>query len=249
MKDRTRHFLKAIFLLVTGRELRSAGRLAFLVLAGSWLAIARAADASTALDSWLASQTNLVSWQAAFTQTRMLSTLNQPLTTHGRIWFVAPNRFRWELGDPPQTIAIRQAADMLIVYPRLKRAERYSLEAAALGPWKDAVALLDTGFPRSRSDLDAGFTISGVSETNGLHTATLRPKSATARKIMPEVQLTFSIADQTLRATQLRFADGSTMRNDFAQIVTNAVIADDVFRPALPPDYVISQPGTKKARR
>ena len=249
MKRLTVPFLKNVLPPVSRRQWRSAGRFALLILAGVWLAPARAAEASAALDSWLASQTNLVSWQAAFTQTRVLSTLNQPLTTQGRIWFVAPNRFRWELGDPPQTIAVRQAADMLIVYPRLKRAERYSLDAAALGPWKDAVALLDTGFPRSRADLDAAFTIGGVSETNGLHTATLRPKSATARKIMPEVQLTFSTADQTLRATQLRFADGSMMRNDFAQIVTNAVIAGDVFRPEIPADYEISQPVNKKARR
>ena len=207
-----------------------------------------AADTNAIVNTWLAAQTNLVTWQADFTQTRALSTLTQPLTAHGRVWFAAPQRFRWELGDPPQTIAVRQPKEVLILYPRLKRAERYPLDAATGGPWKDAMALLDAGFPRSRAELDATFTIAALTETNGLHTLALAPKSASARKLMPEIQLTFSARDNVLRATQLRFTDGSLLRNDFTNVVTNPKLDDAVFQPVIGADFKVSEPakGAKK---
>ena len=208
-----------------------------------------AADTNAVVNAWLASQTNLVTWQADFTQTRALSTLTQPLTARGRVWFAAPQRFRWELGDPAQTIAVRQPKEVLILYPRLKRAERYPLDAAAAaGPWKDAMALVDAGFPRSRAELDATFAIAAITETNGLHTLALAPKSASARKLMPEIQITFSLRDNVLRSTQLRFTDGSLLRNDFTNVMTNPKLDDALFQPVLSADFKISEPakGMKK---
>src|SRR6516162_4191679 len=58
-------------------------------------------------DHWFAVQTNLQSWSADFTQTRSLKVLAKPLVATGKVW-VAPSRFCWELGQPPQTIALRQ---------------------------------------------------------------------------------------------------------------------------------------------
>ena len=49
------------------------------------------------------------------------------LTESGKVWFAEPNRFRWELGHPPKTIAVRATDEMLLLYPLLKRAERYPL--------------------------------------------------------------------------------------------------------------------------
>ena len=66
---------------------------------------------------WIAVQTNLQSWSADFTQTRSLKVLAQPLISTGKVW-VAPSRFRWELGQPAQTIALRQPDQLVIIYPR-----------------------------------------------------------------------------------------------------------------------------------
>lgn len=216
--------------------------LGFALFALSITASLRAADTNAVINAWLASQTNLTTWQADFTQTRALSTLTQPLTARGHVAFAAPNRFRWELGQPPQTIAVRQPAEVLILYPRLKRAERYPLDAAAAGPWKDAMALLDAGFPRSRADMDAAFRVVALTETDGLHTLALEPRSASARKLMPEIQLTFSARDHVLHATQLAFTDGSKLRNDFTNVVTNARLDDAIFKPEVAPDFRVSEP-------
>ncbi len=200
----------------------------------------RAEDAGDALDAWLKAQTNLHSWSASFTQTRTLKTLTQPLIASGHVWFVAPSQFRWELGEPAQTIAVRQPEQLLIVYPRLQRAEKFPLTGNSPGPWRDALALFEAGFPRGRADLESKFKLLSTTLTNALCEVALEPRGAAARRLMPEFRLVFSPADQSLRATVLRFADGSILRNDFAGAVTNPVIPPERFAPEIPANFKIT---------
>ena len=96
-----------------------------------------AAQPETLLRSWLAAQTNVHTWSAELVQIRSLKTFAQPVTNHGRVWFATPDRFRWEIGSPAATIAVRQQAQLLVIYPKLHRAERYPLDGKAAGPWKE----------------------------------------------------------------------------------------------------------------
>src|SRR3954467_6668986 len=138
-----------------------ASKLRFQAAALSFLLLctrALAADQAV-VTRWLNAQTNIQSWTADVTQIRRLKTLTQPLTATGHVWFAAPNQFRWEIGKPAQTIALRTADEMLVIYPRLKRAERYSFSGQQTGPWKDTLALLEAGFPRNETDLNKQFRI------------------------------------------------------------------------------------------
>ena len=175
----------------------------------------------------------------------MLSTLTKPLTARGRVWFSAPNRFHWELGDPAQTIAVRQSNQVLIIYPNLKRAERYPLHEKTVGPWKDAMALLDAGFPRSRQEIESRFNIVSLRELDGMAELDLQPKSASARQLMPGITLIFSTRDGLLSGTQLKFGDGTTLRNDFTHVIVNPKLDPSLFEPVLGPGFKITQPAAK----
>jgi outer membrane lipoprotein-sorting protein len=201
-----------------------------------------AADLNGMLDSWFAAQTNLQTWSADLTQTRSLKVLSQPLVSTGKVWMVAPNRFRWELGQPAQTIALRQADQLFIIYPRLKRAEKYDLNGAPPGPWKDALALLEASFPRSRADLESHFNVLSVTQTNSIVQVALQPKSASARKFITEIQVSFRTNDFTLTATELRFSDGSSMRSDFTHPLLNAPLDEGLFGTKLDPDFTVVEP-------
>jgi outer membrane lipoprotein-sorting protein len=194
------------------------------------------------LSGWLAAQTNLHAWSADLTQTRTLKTIAQPLTSTGRVWFAAPNRFRWELGNPPSTLAVRDADRMLVIYPRLRRAERYPLDDEARGPWKDMLSLLEAGFPRDRAALEKQFKVLSRAVSNGVCEVALQPRAAAARRFMPEVRVTFATNDFALRATQLRFADGSRMRNEFRDARRNPPLEESLFRPVLGEGYEIIEP-------
>ncbi|MBM3835525.1 MAG: outer membrane lipoprotein carrier protein LolA [Verrucomicrobia bacterium] len=207
--------------------------------------IAGPKETAALISAWLSAQTNIQTWTADFKQTRTLKALTQPLVSTGRVWFAAPNRFRWELGDPPQTIAMRLPNEMLVIYPILKRAERYPLGHNQTGPWQDALALLEAGFPRSQAEMESKFRIRSHSQTNTTLQLALQPKGAGARRMIPEIKVAFATNDFSLRATELLFADGSTMRNDFANAQLNPKLDEALFRPNLDATYRIVEPLTK----
>lgn len=202
----------------------------------------RAAEGNPLLASWLAAQTNLQTWSADFVQTRSLKTLTQPLTSSGKVWFAAPNRFHWEMLRPAQTIAVRAPQELLVIYPRLKRAERFPLAGGRSNQWRDALALLEAGFPRSQADLDRQFNVLSQTVTNGVGRLTLQPRSAGARRLISEISIELATKTASLRATELRFADGSSLRNDFHNQVLNPKVDPSLFDPTLPVDFKVVEP-------
>ncbi len=211
---------------------------AALCLAAS---MAHAADTDAQFNRWFEVQTNTQSWSADFTQTRTLKVLNQPLMSTGKVW-VTRDKFRWELGQPVQTIVLRQPDELLIIYPRLKQAEKYPLGAVPSGPIKDALALLDATLPRDRATMEKNFRLLSASETNSILQMTLQPRSESARKFINEIVIGFHTNDFTIAATEMKFADGSSLRNDFTNVAVNQPVAPAQFEAKLPPDFTVVEP-------
>ena len=220
-------------------NMKSCSLLLLLLVTGL---CARSAELSPLVTRWLEAQTNIHSWSADFVQTRNLKTLTQPLTATGRVWFQAPNRFRWELGHPAKTIAVRAPQELLVIYPRLKRVEKFPLVGEQTGPWHDALALLEAGFPRSKAELEAQYNIISQEIKSDTCELTLQPRSAAARRMMPQLKIDFDVSGFALKGTELEFADHSTMRNDFKNEVLNAPIDPKLFNPEIPGDYKVVEP-------
>jgi outer membrane lipoprotein-sorting protein len=209
-----------------------------------WGMVAGAAPASLSphVKAWLAAQANLHTWSADFVQTRTLKSLTEPLTAKGHVWFEAPERFRWELGQPPETIAICAQTNLLLIYPRLKRVERFPLVGNQTGPWRDALAMLEAGFPRNEQALRDRYEVLSQVVTNHTCRLLLQPRSAAARRMMPRIEIDFDTEDHSLRGTELEFSDGSTLRNDFDHIVLNPKLDKTLFAPTIPPGYTVVEP-------
>lgn len=206
---------------------------------------ARGADLSPLAVEWINSQARIRAWSASFVQTRTLPSLVQPLTATGQVHFLAPGRFRWELGQPPQTIAVRATNDLWLVYPRLKRAERYALDAAAQSSWQAALQLLEAGFPRGQAEVQAQYVVLSESQTNGTSQLVLQPRANSARKVISKIRVEFNASNLQLRATEFEFADGSRMRNDFAGQTLNPDLDEALFVPDIPPDFKIVTPANR----
>lgn len=210
---------------------------------GIWSFTARAENLTPVVSAWLNSQTNIHTWSADFTQTKVLKSLAQPLKATGHLWFAAPSRIRWELGHPPRTICVIGPEELLLIYPRLKRAERYSLTQPS--QWRDVMKLIQAGFPQSQAEMEAEYDILGQQVTGDVCELTLQPKSAAARKMMPQIKIGFSTKDFSLRSNELEFADGSTLRNDFTNAQLNPKVDESMFTPQLGSDYNITEPLAK----
>lgn len=206
-------------------------------------AVCFAAGNDALFDKWFAAQTNIQSWSADFVQTRSLKVLAQPLTTPGKVW-VKPGEFRWELGQPPQTIVLRRPDELLIIYPRFQRAEKYPLNGVPPGPIKDALALLDASLPRDRATMEKNFRLLSATETNSVLQITLQPRSDSARQFISEVTVAFRTNDFVIAANEMKFADGSRLRNDFTHVVLNQPLDPKLFETNLPPDYAVVEPLT-----
>jgi outer membrane lipoprotein-sorting protein len=204
--------------------------------------VARADEHDAQFDRWFAVQTNLQSWSADFTQTRSLKVLSQPLVATGKVWVSAPGRFRWELGQPAQTIALRLPDQLFIIYPRLKRVEKYSLEGVPPGPLKDALALLDASLPRDRASMEEHFRLMSATATNSILQMRLQPKSASARKFISEILIGFRTNDFSIAVNELKFADGSSLRNDFTNVMLNPPVDPALFEVKLAPDFTVVEP-------
>jgi outer membrane lipoprotein-sorting protein len=202
---------------------------------------AGAQNYETQFNQWFAAQTNMQTWSANFTQTRSLMALSEPLKSTGHVW-VEPGKFRWELGHPVETIVIRNPDQLLILYPRFKRAEVYALDKIPPGPIKDAMALMDVSIPRSRAALQEHFELLSTAITNSILEMTLQPKSESARQFIGSVTMGFHTNNYVIAESQMNFSDGSTLRSDFTDVVFNQPMDAKLFATNLPPDYTVVQP-------
>ncbi|HTV39301.1 MAG TPA: outer membrane lipoprotein carrier protein LolA [Candidatus Sulfotelmatobacter sp.] len=213
-----------------------------LWIAPCFAVFAACADSyETQFNQWFAAQANMQTWSADFTQTRSLMALSEPLKSTGRVW-VEPGRFRWELGHPPETVVIRNPDELLILYPRFKRAEIYALNKIPPGPLKDAMALLDVSIPRNRAALEDHFQLLSAMITNSVLQMTLQPKSSSARQFINSTVMGFHTNDYVIADSQMNFSDGSTLRNDFSNVVFNERMDPKLFATNLPPDYTVVEP-------
>ena len=234
------------FVIHSSFVIRHSSFLLFVLL-GLLVALAplRAADPTTILTAWLSAQTNVTTWSADFIQTRTLKALNQPLVATGHVWFARPNHFRWELGKPVQTLAVRDDEQLQVIYPRLKRAERYPLADGKSGALGEALGLLDAGFPKSRANFDARFRLVSLQATNAAWLLELQPVSPSARRMMPSIRVTLATNNFVLLANELTFPDGSRMRNDFTNAALNETFPPDHFRPTVPVAFKLVEPLTQ----
>ncbi|MBI3870513.1 MAG: outer membrane lipoprotein carrier protein LolA [Verrucomicrobia bacterium] len=207
-----------------------------------WTLGVHAADPNVVLDQWFAAQTNLRSWSADFTQTRALKALTQPLVTQGHLSFAMPKSFRWELGRPAKTIAMRHDDEMYVVYPLLKRAEHYPMGTNAPSEWRDMTSLLDAGFPKNRAAFAAAFRLVSSSETNGTWLLVLQPRSLFAQKMLKELRVNLHTNDFSLRSHEMIFIDGSSMRNDFTNAVWNPSLEQSLFSWKPDPHFKVLEP-------
>ena len=204
---------------------------------------AAAAPEDAVLSAWFSAQARLETWTAVFTQTRYLKALARPLTNTGRVWFASPDRFRWELGDPVRSVAVRDGDTMLLLNPRLRRAEVHRLSAVPAGPLREALALLDTGFPRDPEVFRERFEVQGMDA--GADGVTLRmvPRDAGARRFLPALAVTFDPESHDLRATEFTLADGSRVRTDFRGSVRDGEVDPVRFDTSVPEGFRVVETG------
>jgi hypothetical protein len=197
-------------------------------------AVARGADAPdlTPVRDWIFHASKLKSVEAEFIQERFLKTLNRPLINPGRLWFKAPGSVRWQIGDPPKTIAVQAAKeqDFFVLEPREKVARQFPLKGSS--PKRNQIlTFLEAGFPQTIEEFQQRFRIDSVRRV-GDGTFQISGQIADRRAATAILKVLFVIHETShqLRRLEVWFRDGSKVINKFQKVTENASVPGSVFQ-------------------
>jgi outer membrane lipoprotein carrier protein len=181
------------------------------------------------LDGWLERQATVSSLDAGFTQQRKLPSLKEPVTTPGRISFVKPDKFRWQLGEPMQTLAVSDGSTLTLIEESEKSARQIPKDA----PQAARFSLLSGKAFESKEAFHNSFEIIESRVTAGIHQFTLKPKDRRMRSNVPWVFIDIDPVKKELRAMELEMQDKSRVRTVFQNPRLNTKLPDSLFRPDL----------------
>jgi outer membrane lipoprotein-sorting protein len=174
------------------------------------------------LDRWIAQQAEIRTLSAEFTQTRSLRVLRHPVSADGRIWFAAPEDFRWQVGEPPRTIILRRGEDIRVVEPGKKRVRTGAFEVG-----RREAGMLDFPPVKSRSELERRYVISDFQIEDGRATLRLQPRGGD--DFLAGLVLVFVVGAGHLESLEMTFRDGSTLRNSFRNVEVNRPLPPGTF--------------------
>lgn len=200
--------------------------LPFLVL--PLLASSAFAD-EAALDAWLTRQTSLKSLDVGFTQERQLPALKEPTRTRGRVTFQKPDKVRWQLGEPMETLAVSDGATFTL----LDAAKRTATRIPADSPQAARFSLIGGKAFESPAAFREAFEIVEHRVTSGIHQYTVRAKDRRLRSQMPWIFLDIDPAKKELRALEFELKDKSRVRTVFENPRFDAKLPDSFFQPDL----------------
>lgn len=195
----------------------------------AFAALISVASADAVLDGWLERQATITSLDATFTQERKLPSLKQPVLTPGRISFAKPGKFRWQLGEPMQTLAVSDGETLILIEESEKSARRI----AADSPQAARFSLLSGKAFESKESFHQSFDVIESRVTDGIHQYTLKPKDRRMRSHVPWVFVDVDPAKKELRVLELEMQDKSRVRTLFSNAKFNNKLPEALFKPDL----------------
>ena len=214
-----------------------------LILLGVTLAVlacpgpvARAAPAAaerSALEGWIAAQRDTQRIVVELRQERWLKGLRKPFTNPGRLWLDRRGRMRWQIGEPPKTIAVYRDREVVVMRTDRKTVEKRTLAATGDQQGELERVFLFSGLPDSVARIEESFKIGETTRRDGIATVRLTPRSARTATVLVAVDLLIDEAKHQLTGYDVSCRDGSSIRTRFLSVVVNPPADDSVYSPDL----------------
>lgn len=198
----------------------------FIPLLALTSVIAQAAPDTTVLDAWLKRQTSVTSLEASFTQERKLPSLKSPVSTPGKLMMQRPDKLRWELGSPIETLAVSDGTTMTLLQASDKSARQVGTDS----PQAKQFSFLGGNALASPEAFREAFEITDWRVSSGIHQYTLQPKERRMRANVPWVFLDIDPASNELRALELEMKDKSRIRTVFTNTKLNGKLPTSAFK-------------------
>lgn len=181
------------------------------------------------VERWLGSNSGVNSLKIDFNQTRTMRSLKVPMRQQGTLWLdYAKDRFRWQTGNPAQTIVVSLGRNILIVRTPKKR---YEVRPAGSGG-APGMAALANGFPRTLADFQRSYRILETRPQANTHRIVTRPLGASGKGVS---RFTFVVdaSQYRLLGIEIDLEDGSSVNTIFSRVQTNVATPLTLFEPDL----------------
>lgn len=203
----------------------------FLILA---LQLPAAAEQATVVERWFQATATAESVEVVFSQKRKLKTIKLPIKNEGRLWIdYAGDRFRWQTGEPPQTIVLRVGTQLTIVRTPGKRFEVRDLTQAAADDDrtkpKSGMMVLAGGFPRTLAEFEKQYRVLETELDGNVHRVLTKPIDARSESIEAFVFL-IDAESFFLRGFEIELKDGSSIEMAFDEVKPNVELTDELFK-------------------
>lgn len=181
------------------------------------------------LKACLEAQGDLKSISADFTQTRALKTLKSPIALKGHFWFAAPDRFRWQLGDPPRTIIIGTKKGATAIHPLKKHAEKSDLSASGGFSTQRVFEMMALSGKRTLEEFQKHMNVLCLKTSGTRCRLEMLPKDPSATRGLSSINLEFDCKTGQWLDFEIVTREGSSIRTELNNVRTNSVIDGGVF--------------------
>lgn len=192
---------------------------------------ADAAAGEAVVRRWIDGQKDVQSLSITFRQERELKGLKKPVVASGQIWLDRRGRMRWQIGEPPKTIAVYQDKEVRVLHPEKKLLERRVLGADGSNQSEMEKTFLESGIPDSIDGFRGFFNILGAEAEGPLDRVKLEVKDAKAKAALTGMDFLIDRASNLLAGYEISFRDGSRIRTRFLQVKKNARLDAALFDP------------------
>jgi outer membrane lipoprotein carrier protein len=137
--------------------------------------------------------------QSDFQEEKTVRMLNKPISTSGKIWFQAPNKFRREAKGNSPSITVSNGKDLWIYYPNFKSAEHYSLGKRS--PLDAGIAAITASL--NLENVEGTYHITGSKEADGSQLQ-LTPRNPSMKRFLQTFNIRMNNDLQVVRTEMVQ---------------------------------------------
>ncbi len=136
---------------------------------------------------------------ADFKEEKTIRMMNKPVTSSGKVWFQAPNKFKREVIGNSPSVTVSDGQTLWIYYPKFQSAERYSLGKRS--PLDAGIAAITASL--NLEGVEQTYHISGMREGNS-YVLELLPRAPSMKRLLQRFIIHFNEALQVERTEMLQ---------------------------------------------
>ncbi|MEP7078672.1 MAG: outer membrane lipoprotein carrier protein LolA [Chthoniobacterales bacterium] len=173
--------------------------------------------------------------QASFQEEKNIHLLNKPISSSGKVWFQAPNKFRREVTGNSPSVTVGDGQQLWIYYPNFKSAEHYSLGKRS--PLDAGIAALTAGL--NLENVESTYHLSASQKEKG-YVLDLAPRNPSMKRFLQSFKVELNDSLQVER-TEMRQPNGDRIVTVYSN-ETRAPIPSATFEFTPPAGTEITTP-------